>query len=465
MLQIPQHLTPRDLRALASAYPDRYPVLFDSVSQGALARWTVLSIACGAALWIDSARQLHSRDVPTPAAAGFLDSFDAWWRHEQTSSAAVEAGPWRSGWAVFLGYELAAEIEPSLHFPTGPEGCLGFALRTPAALVFDHREDRCWALAEPGHQRLLADLQAHVPKANARFQSVSQLDTRISDGDPESLLHPGSLQESSRAEFIAGVQRAQAYIAAGDIYQVNLARRWNARLALHVSAAHIYERLRIANPAPFGCRAQFAGLDIHSSSPERLLHIANGEINTRPIAGTRPRHASSDRDAAQKGELLANPKERAEHVMLIDLERNDLGRVCMPGSIEVSEFMSVESFAHVHHIVSNVRGRLRNDVTPIGALRAIFPGGTITGCPKIRCMKIIAELEVQGRGVYTGSLGWIGRDGSADFNILIRTLCVQDRELSFRAGCGIVADSIPELELQETRAKARGLLQALGEAA
>ena len=160
--------------------------------------------------------------------------------------------------------------------------------------------------------------------------------------------------------------------------------------------------------------------------------------------------------------LAAHPKERAEHVMLIDLERNDLGRVCEAGSVHVDEFMAVESYAHVHHIVSNVRGILRTGVTPIDALRALFPGGTITGVPKVRCMQLIAELEGEGRDAYTGSLGWLSPSGNADFNILIRTLTLADGQLEARAGAGIVADSNPERELEETRAKARGLLAAFG---
>jgi anthranilate synthase component I len=201
-----------------------------------------------------------------------------------------------------------------------------------------------------------------------------------------------------------------------------------------------------------------------SSSPERLVQIQNGRVHTRPIAGTRPRGADAASDRQLAAVLLSNEKERAEHVMLIDLERNDLGKVCVGGSVRVDEFMSVETYAHVHHIVSNVSGALRSDVSPVDVLRAVFPGGTITGCPKVRCMEIIAALEGCGRGAYTGSLGYIGRDGSADFNILIRTMSSDASGVSFRAGAGIVADSDPNRELAETRAKALGLLQALGAA-
>ncbi|HEB67062.1 MAG TPA: aminodeoxychorismate synthase, component I, partial [Gammaproteobacteria bacterium] len=198
-----------------------------------------------------------------------------------------------------------------------------------------------------------------------------------------------------------------------------------------------------------------------SSSPERLLRVRNGVAETRPIAGTRPRGGSTMDDERLKTELVAHPKERAEHIMLIDLERNDLGRICRPGSIEVNEHMALESYAHVHHIVSNVRGRLRADVTPGQAIRAVFPGGTITGCPKERCMAIIAELEGEARGAYTGSMGYLNHDGDLDLNILIRTITVHDDEVVLRAGAGLVVDSVPERELEETRHKARGLLNAL----
>jgi anthranilate synthase component 1 len=199
-----------------------------------------------------------------------------------------------------------------------------------------------------------------------------------------------------------------------------------------------------------------------SSSPERLVRVAGRHIDTRPIAGTRPRSRRPGGDAVEIPALAAHPKERAEHVMLIDLERNDLGRVCEPGTVRVDELMIIESYSHVHHIVSNVTGTLRSDVSPIGAVRAVFPGGTITGCPKFRCMQIIAELEGEGRGAYTGSLGYLTRDGRLDLNILIRTMTLAGGDLGFRAGAGIVADSDPERELEETRAKARGLLRALG---
>src|ERR1700723_4543605 len=223
----------------------------------------------------------------------------------------------------------------------------------------------------------------------------------------------------------------------------------------------VYQRLRATNPSPFAALLRHEDFACLSSSPERLVSIRGNTVATRPIAGTRPRGATGGADAALVQSLLDNEKERAEHVMLIDLERNDLGRVCVGGTVRVDEYMSVETYAHVHHIVSNVSGRLRNDVSPVAVIRALFPGGTITGCPKVRCMEIIAELEGVGRGAYTGSMGYLNRDGSRGLNILIRTITAHRGTLAFRAGAGIVADSSPEHELAETRAKAEGMLRAL----
>jgi anthranilate synthase component 1 len=272
------------------------------------------------------------------------------------------------------------------------------------------------------------------------------------------------LREEDPAVFLAGVQQALAAIGRGDVYQVNLSRAWSARLRSDVTEIDLYRRLRVANPAPFAGIARLPGFSVLSSSPERLLRISDGFASTRPIAGTRPRGQDAESDASLKAELRLNEKERAEHIMLVDLERNDLGRVCKAGTVRVDELMTIETYAHVHHIVSNVRGELRSEVTPGEAIAAVFPGGTITGCPKVRCMELLADLEPAPRDAYTGSMGYLGRDGSLDLNILIRTLMVSAGQATFRTGGGIVADSRPGPELEETRAKARGLLAALEEA-
>jgi para-aminobenzoate synthetase component 1 len=257
------------------------------------------------------------------------------------------------------------------------------------------------------------------------------------------------------------VRQAQAYIAAGDVYQVNLSCRFDA--GLKGPSTELYRRLRQINPAPFACLLKFPHVEIISSSPERLVSLNRGLAQTRPIAGTRPRGFSPARDQELGNELLCHPKERAEHIMLIDLERNDLGKVCEAGSVEVDELMVLERYSHVTHIVSNIRGQLRSDCGPFDLLRATFPGGTITGVPKKRCMEIIDELEPVGRGAYTGSAGYISACGTMDLNILIRSFQRVGNQISYQAGAGIVADSDPEREWKECLQKGKALHSVLQE--
>ena len=265
-------------------------------------------------------------------------------------------------------------------------------------------------------------------------------------------------------QYRQAVERVKQYIAAGDIFQANIARFWQLPFAEH-DLISLYGRLRRVNPAPFSCLARIesenGALHILSASPERLFRISvDGIVDTRPIAGTRRRGAGEDDDAL-RSELLLSEKERAEHIMLVDLERNDLGRVCLPGTVEVDDCMTIERYATVQHIVSNVRGELADGKGVVDLFRAMFPGGTITGCPKIRCMEIIHELEQGARGPYTGGIGYVAWDGSADMNILIRTFWHHAGQLHWAAGAGIVADSDPAHELKETEYKAAGLLRAL----
>ncbi|WP_407352354.1 aminodeoxychorismate synthase component I [Luteimonas sp. R10] len=436
-----------DLLAIHRLAPPRYPLLLQSVAHGtAQARWDLLLLASGPSLRLDP--DGTTRDAAgAPVDGGFLDALDARWR-ELRLPREEPRWPFRGGWALFLGYELAGQVEPVLRLPAAagalPVAC---ALRCPAAILRDHATGECVALAERGHGALLARIAA--------------------DADAGGTLHappwraPRTLHEDDADAFVAGVARILGYLAAGDVFQVNLSRAWHARFDAPPDPAALYARLRAVSPAPFSGLFADAGCSVVSASPERLVSIRGDLVETRPIAGTRPRLAGDD-DAARVRELAGHPKERAEHVMLVDLERNDLGRVCVPGSVEVDELMTVESYAQVHHIVSNVRGRLRAGATPGEVVAAVFPGGTITGCPKVRCMQIIAELEARGRGAYTGAMGWLNRDGDLDLNILIRSAEVEGDVLRFRTGAGIVADSDPLRELEETRAKARGMLRALG---
>ncbi len=434
------------LRRLAARFPERYPVLFDSAAEGPLSRTSVLVAEPRAALWLNAKGQVGGDGI---AATGdtFLAALENWWLAERTPP--VAAGlPFVGGWALFLSYEIAQEVEPRLVLPRATLPWRAFALRTPCALIHDRNSDRVMAIAE-----------ADAADCLERIEADALLAARQGEGPPDSI-RVESIQEEDPGIYLESIGKAKEHIRAGDIYQANLSRLWRVELARDPEIATLYNRLCAVNPAPFAALAQWRGVTILSSSPERLARVSGRRIDTRPIAGTRPRSLRPGGDVAEMTELAAHPKERAEHVMLIDLERNDLGRVCEPGSVRVDELMTIESYAHVHHIVSNVSGRLRADVTPIGALRAVFPGGTITGVPKFRCMQIIAELEGIGRGAYTGSLGFLSHDGTMDLNILIRTMTVMGRQVELRAGGGIVADSDPQRELEETRAKARGLLAA-----
>jgi anthranilate synthase component 1 len=439
---------PDVLRRLAALYPKRYPVLFDSAADGPLSTTSILVAEPRASLWLDSSGRVGAEGI-TPRGGDFLTALENWWLAERLP-ATRQRFPFAGGWALFLSYEAAQEIEPQLRLPNSSLPWRAFALRTACALVHERATGKVFAVAEAAAadslERLEADARSAAGHAAIRADSI----------DVESVV------EEDPSAYLGRVIRAKEYVRAGDIYQANLSRPWSIELARDPDIGVLYNRLCKANPAPFAALAQWRGTTILSSSPERLVRIADGHIDTRPIAGTRPRSHRPGDDLAEMTELAAHPKERAEHIMLIDLERNDLGRVSEPGSVRVDELMTIESYAHVHHIVSNVSGKLRADVTPIGALRAVFPGGTITGVPKFRCMQIIAELEGSGRGAYTGSLGFLGRDGTMDMNILIRTLSVLGHRVELRAGGGIVADSDPQRELEETRAKARGMLAAFG---
>ena len=350
-----------------------------------------------------------------------------------------------------LGYELAAEIEPVLDLQADDMLPTAFAVRCRAAVIHDHVDRQSWFVAEAGAGLDQEQVIGDIERATAASKDLAK----------RPLAAISATFEEDDERYLQAVGRAKEYIAAGDVYQANLSRGWITQFPQARDAADLYAALSVSNPAPFAGLARWRDAAIISSSPERLLQLRDGIASTRPIAGTRPRATDRDDDEQLSSELFANPKERAEHIMLIDLERNDLGRVCEAGTVEVDEMMALESYAHVHHIVSNVRGRLKTGIAPGEAIRAVFPGGTITGCPKVRCMEIISELEGVARGAYTGSFGYLNRDGSLDLNILIRTMVLQGRTLRLRAGAGIVADSVPLAELAETRAKAEGMLRSL----
>lgn len=425
------------LHQLAEADPELCPALLES-SAGAAAqsRYDILLADADEAL--------------TPAGLGSKAAFFATLdEYAAQNRAAPTDLPFIGGWLVYLGYEMAAGVETGLDLPAADDGLpTALALRCRSAIIHDRHRGTLDIVSENANAarvaRLrdrLASLPGYLPSARLSYPTVSW--------------------HEDRAEvYKAAVERAREYILAGDVFQANLARAWHGRLSREMPASAIYAALRETNPAPFSALMQWHDAALICSSPERLLAIRGDTVSVRPIAGTRRRRFGHDAEISR--ELIAHPKERAEHVMLIDLVRNDLGRVCRPGSIAVDELMVVESYAHVHHIVSNVHGQLNEGIGPGSALKAVFPGGTITGCPKVRCMEIIAELEGTGRGAYTGSIGYLSRCGTMDSNIIIRSLTQTGRDLTLRAGAGIVADSNAESELAETRHKAHGVLRAFG---
>lgn len=440
-----------DLLAACRAAPDLFPYLLESAAQGtAQGRYDLLCAEPKPKRLVLHADGRLAGPGSDGADGDFLTALDNWWRVERLQQTDCTL-PFRGGWFLFLGYELAGQVEPRLALLRGIGVPVAMAARVPAVVLRDHQQQTATLVVEDtADPALLRELEKTLCAENSTTEAT------------DSTILSMPLQEEEPDRYLQQVQRARRYILDGDVFQANLSRLWHTELRDGVQTMDIYGRLRRANPAPFAGLAMLGNTAIISSSPERLVRTGGGWVDTRPIAGTRPRGSDAERDAALIKELIEHPKERAEHVMLLDLERNDLGRIAETGSVEVDELMAVESYSHVHHIVSNVRGRMRPEVSPAQVIRAVFPGGTITGCPKVRCMQIIAELEQAPRMAYTGAMGYLNLNGDMDLNILIRTLLQDGLDLQFRAGAGIVADSVPERELEETRAKARGMARALG---
>lgn len=435
------------LHKVQAACPERYPFLLESVAHGpSQAHYDILLAFPDSRLELDGEGVLRLNGAVMDDNS-FLSAFDAVWKQQRAGKTNPGLLPFSGGWFIYLGYEMADQIEPSLDLINNPVFPKALAIRTPAAIIRDHFSGQLTFFAENDDAAMLAQMHKDV----------------LSDSATKSKVKPDlSLTEEDGKVFLRHVDRIKHYIREGDVFQVNLSRRWEAAAQNGASATELYRSLRKSNPGPFnGLALLNHSQAVISSSPERLVTARNGRVTVRPIAGTYPRGKTSVQDTLLSEQLTRHPKEKAEHIMLIDLERNDLGRICQPGSVNVDELMSVETYTHVHHIVSEVSGRLKENMTPSDIMQAVFPGGTITGCPKVRCMEIIAELEQAWRGPYTGSMGYVNHDGSMDLNILIRTMVLDGDTLSFRAGGGIVHDSVPERELEETRAKARGLIRGL----
>ena len=382
-----------------------------------------------------------------------------------------DAPPFFGGAVGYLSYDLVRRFErlPShaLDDLAGPD--LEFALFDLVAAV-DHQLKHLVLMFCPPLERFLGESRERLFRegkerlAAFEAQLLNPTEQATQSPDPGRLL---LMPEQSKSVYMERVRRCQDYIAAGDIYQANLSHRFSVTQdyadshdRLHADLA-IYERLRRMNPSPFAGVLRFETARLISSSPERLVRLEGRRADTRPIAGTRPRGGDALDDQRLTHELRANEKERAEHIMLVDLERNDLGRVCGFGSVRVDELMALEQYSHVTHLVSHITGTLKAQATGFDLLKAMFPGGTITGVPKIRCMEIIDELEPVRRGPYTGSMGYLSWSGDLDFNILIRTLLMTTRAGYLQVGAGIVADSDPAREYEETIHKAQAFLSAL----
>ena len=423
-----QEIAAVDLAALCYYNKERYPFLLESVHHNDINRYSILFAFPGQNIVLNDFADFN-----------FLSELES----KLNKDPQVSDLPFSGGWFVYLSYELIGQIEPilkdDLHTSDLP---IAYAVEIPSAIIVDHQENVFYLIDEYDSKermdQILGDIEAVKAIPSARVT--------------------GELTQEKEGKFVNGVKSSRDYIMAGDVFQVNLSRQWQYGLDDEMDSAIIYNALRKANPAPFSALIQYQDFAIISSSPERLFSVQDGVVQTRPIAGTHPRGKDGD-DEVQKQHLINHPKEQAEHIMLLDLERNDMGRVCEYGSVYVNEVMTLETYPYVHHIVSNIKGKVREGVGVKDLIRALFPGGTITGCPKVRCMQIISELEQMPRGAYTGSLGYISQDGKIDLNILIRSFVQTGKTLTFRAGAGIVYDSIPERELEETKHKAAGLVR------
>ncbi len=381
--------------------------------------------------------------------------------------------PFQGGHAGLFGYGLGRLLE-NIPAARGDEfavqdlvlGCYDWIAS------FDHQERRAW-LVSTGEMG--AELPKQPERARSRLRDALAVlrsqqracaprtpQNRSPTLAPQYQLpgFPGVTSNFDRAGYEAAVRRAVEYVHAGDCFQVNISQRLLAPLREH--PLELYGRLRQLNPAPFAGYFDLGDFQILSASPERFLRVhPGGEVETRPIKGTRPRGKTPEEDAALIRDLITSPKDRAENVMIVDLLRNDIGKVCEYGSVTVPRVCEVETFRFVHHLVSEVHGKLRAGLGPLDLLAAAFPGGSVTGAPKVRAMEIIAELEPTARGPYCGCLGWVGFDGAMDTNILIRTFTAGRGWVQFPVGGGVVADSDPAREYEETLHKAAGLLRAL----
>ncbi len=462
-----------DLESWLSLLPETMPVVWlDSARLHPITgRWSILAYDPWLRLTAhDDAIELRTHNDCIRWRGNPLEALRRVLRRYSKTSTDVPAPLHTIGLLGYFSYELNGWIEDGLRRGRFSKDAsipdmMWWAMRQ--MVVIDHWQKRSW---------LVSVVDPNLPFAAARRQALEAMTqaqeylTVCSTQGSESKNHPDAVVESqstpvaiepmmTQAEFESMVKQALEFIRAGEIFQANVSQRFSASWS--GKAGDLYGALRRINPSPFCCFLSCEDLKVVSCSPERLVRVCERRVSTRPIAGTRSRGLSPEADAIQSLELLISEKERAEHIMLVDLARNDLARVCDVGTVAVDDLMGLEEYSHVIHIVSNVGGRLRQGVDAVDVVRAVFPGGTITGCPKVRCMQILQDLEPVPRGLYTGSLGYLGFTGAMDLNIAIRTMVIPGTQLSFHVGSGIVADSDPTREYQETLAKAGALVEAL----
>ena len=435
-----------DLLELVETFPKKYPFFLESSSRGNNQNRNSIVFFKPEVALIKEKNKLE---------LNFLDKFNYLWKesniHQETMICNDKIIPFCGGWFIYLGYEIASEVEEKLIIPKSPYSLPdAFAARVNASIIYDHIDKTLIFTSD---------------KLDSNSDFEEMLDDMSKVGKKTKKTNSGTIRIHSKGTSIEHQKQVKScidYIYQGEIFQANLSRLWRFEIENNLSDTDLYRQLRKKNPSPFAGLVKYNTSSIISSSPERLISITGEHLQTRPIAGTRPRGGSGLLDIELTKELINSDKEKAEHLMLVDLERNDISKVCEPGTVRVDEMMTIETYAHVHHIVSNISGKKKPNILPGDIIKSVFPGGTITGCPKVRCMQILGELEKEGRGPYTGSFGYISHNGNMDLNILIRTMLKEKNDIFFRAGGGIVADSIPQNETLETEAKANGMLKAVG---
>jgi anthranilate synthase component 1 len=428
--------------------PTQPSFLLESAEQGRVGRYSFIGVRPRRVLrW-----SLGDQGDPYAIAAAEIGRFRA--------PALPGLPPFAGGAVGMFAYDLVRTVEPLGEPNPDPVGLPDLALMlTDALVVFDHlrRTTTVIANVDAGGDLEGSYRQARETISDVRWQLSRPMP--VPPGPPAHRVMPDFASNMTRERFEATVARIIQYIYAGDAFQVVPSQRWSAPVP--VEAFSIYRGLRAVNPSPYMYYLDFGDFEIAGASPEPLITVTGRRVATRPVAGTRPRGATPEEDRRHAEELLADEKERAEHVMLVDLGRNDLGRVCAYGSVEVESFMAIENYSHVMHIVSNVVGTLRPGVDALSALRSVLPAGTLSGAPKVRAMQIIDELEPVKRGGYGGAIGWASYTGELDTCIHIRTVVVKDGVAHIQSGGGTVADAKPDYEFRESEAKSRAMLEAI----